>query len=518
MTQLAAAGELVRLGPLRRDRGVEMRPYALGRVVADEHDASGQPAADGFVGGKLGLDVKAPITSTLTADLTANTDFAQVEVDRQVINLTRFPTFFPEKREFFLESSSLFDFGSSEHTQLFYSRRIGLRDGAPVPIIGGARLTGRQGPWRVGLLDVRTGGSEQANDAVVRLTHDLFSRSWVGIMGVDRSGPGVDGHERAAGLDGQFPLVVKGHNVVPSFWVAGTRVPETPGTPLAWRLALDYPNDLFDNFVSYYRIESGFSPTLGFVRRTGIRELTGHVDWMPRPRIPGVRLLELTPLPTWDIITGDGGSLGRPATWQTALLEWSFSAEGHQGDELRIEVLRELDAPEEAFDLFRDVTVPAGRYWWTRGNAGFETSGRRAVSLEGWASFGGFFDGHSTELSLDATWHRGGHLILGADVARTRATLPEGNFVALEGAGRLEYALNTRADVLAFVQYNNEERRADFNIRFHWIPVIGDDVFVVWNSGYTTDPGARYRFPRLRSISYPLNGALVVKAVHRLAW
>ena len=115
------------------------------------------------------------------------------------------------------------------------------------------------------------------------------------------------------------------------------------------------------------------------------------------------------------------------------------------------------------------------------------------------------------------TWHYGGHLIAGMDVTRTRATLPGGGFVAIETAGRLEYALSTRADVLAFVQYNNADRRADFNVRLHWTPVIGDDLFLLWNSGYTTDPGARFRFPSRQAMSYPLNGALVVKAVHRFA-
>lgn len=517
VTQLAAAGELVGLGPLTRAHGVELRPYVLGRVVSSEHDLAGADVAKGFTGGKVGIDAKAALTPTLTADLTANTDFAQVEVDRQVINLTRFPTFFPEKREFFLEGSGTFDFGTSERAQLFYSRRIGLRDGEAVPILGGVRVTGRQGPWRLGLIDARTGGVDAANDAVVRVTHDLLSRSWVGAMLVDRSGPGVDGSERAGGVDGSFPMVFRGHNVVPAFWLAGTRTPQTPGTPVAWRLSTDYPNDLFDNFVSVYRIESGFSPTLGFVRRTGIWETTGHVDWMPRPKLPHIRLFDITPIPDWDIIADESGSLADRSTWQTADFEWNFEAQTQRGDMLQASVERSMDAPLEAFEVFRGVDVPAGRYWWTQKQVQVEGSPRRALTGEVSFKWGGFYGGHGTEAAVEATWHRGGHLIAGADLTRTQATLPGGSFVAIETAGRLEYALNTRADVLAFVQYNNEDRRADFNVRVHWIPVIGDDVFVVWNSGYTTEPGARFRFPSRRALSYPLNGALVVKAVHRIA-
>ncbi|PYP74806.1 MAG: hydrolase, partial [Gemmatimonadetes bacterium] len=135
--------------------------YALGRAVETSHDSVGAETVGGYVGGKAGIDAKLGITPTLTADLTASTDFAQVEADQQVINLTRFPFFFPEKREFFLESSGLLDLGTPERVQLFYSRRIGLdTSGAPVPIIAGGRVYGRLGPWKIGVLDAHTGGGD----------------------------------------------------------------------------------------------------------------------------------------------------------------------------------------------------------------------------------------------------------------------------------------------------------------------------------------------------------------------
>src|SRR5439155_1278574 len=188
--QLLHEGELIELGALNRVRDVEAYPYVLTRATAAEHDSAGARIGDGFFGGKAGLDVKVPVTPTVTADLTASTDFAQVEVDQQVINLSRFPFFFPEKREFFLESSGLFDFGT----------------------------------------------------------------------------PGVS------------------------------------GVPLAWRISTDNPNDLFDNFVSLYRIDPGFTPPLGFVRRTGIWETTGHTNFTPRPHALGIRQLDFKFIPEWDII------------------------------------------------------------------------------------------------------------------------------------------------------------------------------------------------------------------------
>ena len=181
--QLLKAGDLIDIGPLDRAQVVELYPYVLSRAIEPAHDSGGARLGRGFVGVKSGLDAKVAVSPTLTADLTAGTDFAQVEADEQVINLTRFPFFFPEKRQFFLESSGLFDFGTPGRTQVFYSRRVGLDSaGNPIPIVAGERLYGRQGPWRIGVLDAQTGGNRE-NDAVVRVQHDLLARSYLGIIG-----------------------------------------------------------------------------------------------------------------------------------------------------------------------------------------------------------------------------------------------------------------------------------------------------------------------------------------------
>jgi hypothetical protein len=515
--QLLNEGTLSGLGGLTRPRDIELRPYALGQATTNDHDAAGTSLGGGGATVKAGLDAKLAVSPTLTADLTVNTDFAQVEADSQVINLTRFPVFFPEKREFFLESSGIFDFGTAERAQLFYSRRIGLREGVPVSILGGARLHGKAGPWAVGIVDARTGGDDDANDLVVRLKHDLLDRSYVGAIATVRSGPGVTGSERAVGLDVDLPLVLGGRNVEPSFWIAGTRVPGVPGTPLAWRVATDYPNDLFDNFVSLYRLDAGFSPTLGFVRRTGIWETTGHIDFMPRPHVLGIRQLDLVfPIPEWDIIANESGTLFQSEDWQTADFQWRpLGATFHSGAVFELNLQRSLDAPTDSFELFRGIQLPPGRYWWTRGELRYSSAPSHPVSFATVLSTGDFYDGSDTQVSLSGTWRGGGHLILGADVNRDAVRLPVGAFNAVQASARLEYAFNTRIDVLAFGQFNNEDQRLDLNVRFHWIPTIGDDVYVVWNSGYTTDPSVPHRFPSAWTLEHPLSSGLVVKAIHR---
>ena len=517
--RLVYAGDLVGFGDLHRGRDLEIKPYVLGRATADEHDAVGNSLGGGSTTAKAGVDAKVAVTPTVTADLTINTDFAQVEVDEQVINLTRLPTFFPEKREFFLESSGIFDFGTPGRIQPFYSRRIGLRDdGQVVPIVAGGRMYGKLGPWTLGLLDAETGHGARANNLVVRLKHDLFQRSYVGAIAVQRVAENGAGPERVAGLDVDLPLIVGGRNIEPSFWIMGSETPGVRGFPLAWRYGTDYPNDLFDNFVSLYRVDAGFSPALGFVTRTGIWETTGHINFMPRPHLLGIRQLDLKLLPSWDIIANESGSVFHSRDWQTATFEWRpLGGDFQSGARFEVNLQRFFDAPPDSFEIFPNARVPPGRYWWTRAELQYETSSAQRLGAAALFSWGNFYNGTNRTIEVQGNWRAGGHVILGTSLSSSRVSLPGVAFTASLVTGRIEYALNTRASFLGFVQYGNEEQRIDFNLRFHWIPAIGDDVYVVWNSGYTTDPAAPHRFPSSRTLSRPLNGALVVKAVHRFA-
>ena len=518
--RLLYEGELSGFDDLRRRTDLEVKPYVLGRATATDHDALGNSLQSGEADGKAGVDGKLAISPTLTGDLTVNTDFAQVEVDEQVINLTRLPTFFPEKRDFFLESSSIFDFATPTRVQPFYSRRIGLAEnGEVVPILAGGRVYGKIGPWTLGMLDVQTGKGDRANDLVVRVKHDLLDRSYVGGIATQRIPVDGKGPERTAGLDIDLPLVVSGLNLEPSFWIMGSQTPGTSGFPLAWRYGTDFPNDLFDNFISLYRIDAGFTPTLGFVQRTGIWETTSHIDFMPRPHVLGIRQLDLLfPIPSWDIIANAAGSIFHSRDWQTATFEWRpLGGDFESGARFEINIQRFFDAPVDTFAIFPGVTVPPGRYWWTRGELQYQMSASQPLSLGSLFSWGDFYGGKSTQFDLQGDWRGGGHVILGTTLSQSRVTLPSGHFTATLMTGRIEYAFNTRTSLLAFAQYDNEDQRVDFNLRFHWIPRIGDDFFVVWNSGYTTDPAAPHRLLSFHTLGRPLNGALVVKAVHRFA-
>jgi len=239
---------------------------------------------------------------------------------------------------------------------------------------------------------------------------------------------------------------------------------------------------------------------------------------MPRPGVLGIRQLDFTfPIPSWDVIAKQAGSPFVSADWQTAWFEWRLLGGDRQnGDHFEVNVQRLMDAPSDTFTIFPGVVIQPGRYWWSRYELQYLTSSGRPLSLAAFVNWGQFYGGHSTDLELSAVWRGGGHVILSTSLTRTTARLPVGAFTATLAANRLEYDFNTRTSLLAFVQYDNESERVDFNVRFHWIPVIGDDVYLVWNSGFTTDPLSPFRFPDTRALARPLNGAVVLKVVHRL--
>ncbi len=209
ISKVSEAATLVGIATPSGAKNLEIKPYAISTVTTDR---TAEPAVSDDLGGELGFDVKYGLTRSLIADLTYNTDFAQVEDDEQQVNLTRFSLFFPEKREFFLEGQGIFTFGGagqqgrpsggfrpgqsggppSNIPVVFFSRRIGLADGVGIPIRAGGRLTGRVGPYSIGVLDIQTGASEAAgapstNFSVVRLKRNFLRRSNVGVIMTHRS-------------------------------------------------------------------------------------------------------------------------------------------------------------------------------------------------------------------------------------------------------------------------------------------------------------------------------------------
>ncbi len=502
---LPGEGELEGLGPLPARRLFEARPYAAGTgaLATREYRADGTDSVLTSAASDLefGMDAKVAVAGTLTLDLTTNTDFAQVDADQQVVNLSRFPLFFPEKRPFFLESSEVFDFGQIERTQLFHSRRIGLAaDGTPIPIDAGARLSGRVGHERIGLLAVRTGGDEDALDVVARVKHDVFTRGFVGGMLTAQGGPGVSGERLAWGADLEFPLLLDQQNIVPAAFVAWSR--DSSGAPArsAWRLFLDYPNDRWDGFVAVNRIEKGFDPVLGFVRQDGVWRYTAGVSANPRPHRWGLRTLNFGL--EFEVSRDLGGRLDN-ALYDVSLFGFHTLA----GDEFELHLRRFSDVPADTFEIFPGTNVLPGRYDWNRVDASFSSSSSRRVGVELGLSVGDYYTGTNTEVSAGLMVRAAPHVIaaVGGDVQAVR--LATGRFTTRVGSLRLDYAANPRLNATAFIQYDNESDRLAANLRLHWIPRPGSDAYLVWNSAWPT--GLTRGIPWER----PLRGALVGKLV-----
>ena len=504
---MAAEGTLEGLIDLPARSTTELRPYAAGtgamRELAYRPDGSDSVVAFGNGTAKIGLDAKVALSGALTLDLTANTDFAQVDVDRQVVNLTRFPLFLEEKRPFFLESSSLFDFGQAGRQQLFYSRRIGLApDGTPIPLVAGARLTGRVGRQRIGVLAVRTGGSEDAWDFVGRARHDVLANGYIGGMFTSRSLPGANGPSVAGGVDFSLPLVVRGQNLV-FLGFAGVQR-DSAGAPVggAARFAIDYPNDRWDNFVGVNVTGASYAPRLGFVLETDVVRHTGHIDFFPRPRRWGIRRLQITFI-EWDVTTHLDGTRSHSSFAVSPL-----GGELESGDDFALTLQRFEDAPDEAFEIFPGDTIAIGRYWWDRAELTFESSAGRPVGFDLEVSAGDFYSGSGTEVQAALTVRAAPHLITNLEYEQQDLRLSTGRFTARTTRVRLDVAASPRLSGTLFLQHDNESDRLRLNTRFHWIPKVGSDFYLVWNSGWPTGLGGGIPWRR------PQRGQLTAKLVY----
>jgi len=292
LERVSQAGQLSGVEEIKRRRLVEVKPYASGGWREGVPLIS-EPGFDAGMQAKAGLEVaKIGITPSLTAEFTANPDFGQAEVDTQVVNLTRFSVFFPEKRDFFLENAGIFLFGRAEANQLFFTRRIGLTDeGAPVPIDYGAKITGKVGSYNVGFLQVQTRklgnpatgfGVPRQQFTVARVKRDILERSYLGAMFVNRQGAtSVDGsaYNRGAGVDAEFNLT--DHYQLKGF-LMGTATPGLRSSFLSGRVDSRFENDLWRFITVYEDIGSNFNPEVGFIERKAIHQYFGQLAYKPR--------------------------------------------------------------------------------------------------------------------------------------------------------------------------------------------------------------------------------------------
>ena len=515
--KMSSAATLVGLEVPASGTRLEVKPYGISDVTTDLARA---PDERTEAGGDVGFDVKYGLTQGLTADFTYNTDFAQVEVDEQQVNLTRFSLFYPEKREFFLEGQGIFDFGGgfgSDSTAfyfgggqfagtapiLFFSRRIGLQDGRTVPIRAGGRLTGKAGPYSIGVLNVQTeqaGAAAATNFSVARVKRDILRRSAVGALFTGRS-VSLDGGgaSQVYGVDGLFSFY---DNLNITTYLAESRLPGVGrDDAMSYQAKLDYRGDRWGLIAERLGVGADFRPEVGFVRRHDFRRNFVEGRFSPRPlSIASIRKFLFQG--SLDYTTDGGGLL------ETRAQQGLFGIEFENSDLFFAGVTDSYEWLKQPFEMTPAITIPAGAYRFTNTRFVYAPGQQRTVS--GGLSFdhGGFFGGGRTGVGYTfGRIYLSSQLNVEPSLSFNWLDLPEGEFRTDLVSVRTTYTLTPRMFVAALVQYNSTLDSLGTNLRFRWEYQPGSELFVVYTDERDTlDP----RGPFLE------NRALVVKATRLL--
>jgi hypothetical protein len=472
LLQLTKCGTLTGLAGVERSRQIDFKPYAL----AGMEKAAGADLDNSF---KYGLDVKYPVTSQLTLDLTTLTDFAQVESDREQINLTRFSINYPEKREFFLEGADIFSFGSS-NTAPFYSRRIGLTpDRKQVRILGGAKLVGKAGKYNIGVIDVQTdeeNGYASANHSVVRVKRDVLKNSYIGFIGTNIStGDRYDSQTYGVDFLYRTDSFLKSQNLQFGGYIANDRAPGFDHGTRAGRVLLYLPNDQYNVEFLYHAVGKNYTPDVGYVRRGDIRQAHVVFEYTPRVSIPHVKKLLFAPL-EMNYYTDSGTRL---MTRETTIRPFGILFDSD--DRIELNVYGYYDLLEKDFTIFDDVVIPKNIYTYWDYEIEFETSESRPVYIETHAHYGDFYNGKRTNIQPSIGFKVSRHYALEADMTYNDITVSGRNFKTTEVGGRITVNFTTRLNASSLIQYNNDTHEVNMNFRLHFIPQIGSDVYFVYN-------------------------------------
>ncbi len=484
--RLSAAVDLTGLADITRGRNLEFKPFV---TSGSSQDNSAAPAgAERFVEG--GLDLKYGITQGLNLDVTYNTDFAQVEADTQQLNLTRFSLFFPEKRDFFLEGRDIYTFGvpqgvatrNPNTTLLFFSRRIGLERGREIPMHGGARLTGRAGPYSIGVLNITTGSLDlvpTTNFTVARVKRNIFQRSNVGAMFTARN-PRDGDAQRAFGVDANFFF---GRSTRASAFLASSQAPGVPSGDVSGRAQFTHEGDTWGLDVDHLSVGPNFNPSVGFVRRRDIRSNYGRLRYSPRFQRKRVRQAFFTA--DFDYITGfDHGLQSRATTFGSSI-------DSHRSDALSVTVTRSFERLTAPFGIQQDVTIPEGTYRFTDAAVRLTSGPSRKIAGFVDYAFGSFFAGRRRSLTFNSISKPTSHLAYSLNYQINDVRLPYGAFRNHLVGTRLDYAATTRLFTAAFLQWNSDAELGGINFRLQYRYKPGSDLYIVYNENRhmgTADP------------------------------
>lgn len=476
MLKIPYAGDLVGINNIKRGNPVYLKPFFSAGAQFNEENKK-------YIH-EPGIDIKYGVTETLTLDATINTDFAQVESDRARINLSRFPLFFPEKREFFLEGKKFFDFNLGGNNTIFYSRRIGLNNGIQIPIIAGAKLVGRIDDFQVGLINMQTANKDtelSTNYTAFRTKYDLFNSSYVGIMATNKFDKNKNSNSLGADINLSFNDFLGDQNLVIFGAIAKSNDNNSIKNSWSGNFFIDFPNDFIDTNFGYRFIQSGFEPSMGFLSRRGVQQFIYNLNIEPRINKYGIKKLEFQPIESNIFLDGKGNL--ETAYFFISPLGIVFES----GDQIGWGFGRSFDFPKYDFEIFDTTKVIAGKYWETVSAFQFRSSVSRNIygGLE--FSSGGFYGGKKSSFSTRISYSINKNFSLSADYQRNNISLKQNNFSTDEFGGRLTYNISTKMISSIFAQWNNEQNEVNLNYRFNWKPKIGSDFYFVLNQILSTE-------------------------------
>jgi len=483
---LSSAGRLSGIGGLDQGRGLTVSPYTLAR-------ATRVPAEDTeSLVGRGGLDLSYSLTPQITGVVTAYTDFAETEVDTRQINLTRFDIYFPEKRPFFLDGSSLFHFGLGLDQEFvpFYTRRIGLLNGETVPIDWGAKVLGHAGQFGIAALTISTGSSgdvPRTNLSAGRLTYDFSDSFRVGAIGTngDPEGlrtntlAGVDADWHSSTIHGDKKLSIGG-------WAARSSGDLPSGKRDGWGFKVDLPNDFWEAYARYMEFGDALDPALGFLPRPGTRWYDVWNAFKPRPARDG----HFSWIRQAFFETGykqvDDQS-GR--TESSRLFTAPFNIEAESGAHLEVNWIPTFERLTAPFEVSPGVLIPPGRYRFTRYRAEAESPQTHLCRVGATIYFGDFYDGQLTQTDAFVNWDvLKGHLHQKLELQNDFGRLPEGNFAVRLFQLQNIFAFSPRLLMFGYFQYDNDSREMGMNARLRWTFRPGNDLFFVWNRNWIHPP------------------------------
>lgn len=478
LNRLSLAGKLTDLD-LQNPGNLKLIPYVLGQGAKDFETT--EPKTD-FTA-DAGLDLKYSITPSMTLDLTYNTDFAQVEVDDQQVNLDRFNLFFPEKRPFFLENAGLFSVGSPGEVDLFFSRRIGIGDnGRQVPIIGGARVSGKIKKSNIGFLNMFTDEVEEAgiqrnNFTVARFNHEFAQRSYIGGAFINRSGMGQgveDDFNRVFAADGRFGI---GKKAQLSGFYAQSVTPGISDQTQSFKFQSNYEWNGLSLNAAYTEVGEGFNPEVGFLLRSAFRKPEFRILKQIRPE-NFIGILELRPHVSYRSYWGFDGFL------QTSFLHVDNHWEFKSGLEVHTGINFTTEGVSEDFEIAEEVIVPAGTYNHQEAQIVFFTNQSKPVSINIRSVMGGFFGGSRKANTVALMLRLGEKFNSEFALSNNDIRLPGGKFTTNIFRSRVAYSFTPRIYLQSLIQYNSVADLWSANVRFGWLQQANTGLFLVWNENY----------------------------------